>query len=71
MLEKTLRDLVGVAQVIVTDFSKGVLIMDVSHRPDFDLVAHLLSRNELHLKLVQEGPGILAFVQENSGDKNS
>jgi hypothetical protein len=71
MLEKTLRDLVGVAQVIVTNFSKGVLIMEVSHRPDFDLLAHLLSSNELHLKLIQEGPGTLAFVQENSGGGNS
>lgn len=66
LLEKVLRDLVGVAQVLVTDFTQGVLVMDVVHRPNFNLVQHLLSIPELRLKLEEEAPGTLAFTQEST-----
>ncbi len=70
MLERVLRDLVGVAQVLVTEFGKGVLVMEVSHRPNLNLVAQLLTLPQLPLKLKEEGTNILVFVQGNRPGEN-
>lgn len=70
MLERVLRDLVGVAQVIVTEFGNRALVMEVIHRPNLNLVAQLLSLPQLPLKLKEERTGSLVFIQENRPGDN-
>lgn len=65
LLEKVVRNLDDVNHVMVTDFSKGVLVMDVRHKPNFDLAAKLLSMTELHLRLVKQGKDSLEFADDN------
>lgn len=65
MLERVLGGLVGVGQVIVTQFGSGALVMDIIHRPKLNLVAQMLALPQLPLKLKEEGEGILVFVQED------
>ena len=64
IVEKVVRSLEEVIHVIVTDFSKGVLGMDVRYKKDFDLAQKLLSMEELHLKLVSQEMDVLEFTQE-------
>jgi hypothetical protein len=65
MMEKIIRGLPDVAQVIVTDFSKGVLVMDVRHIADFDLAGTLMAMPELRLRLVEQTDGGLEFSQDH------
>ncbi len=65
VMEKVVRSLAEVSHVIVTDFSKGVLGMDVRHKPDFDLAEKLLSLPELRLKLISHVDDALELSQEN------
>ncbi|HEX2912787.1 MAG TPA: hypothetical protein VH186_18425 [Chloroflexia bacterium] len=66
LIEKQVRDLEGVVQVVVTDFSKGVLAMDVRHVASLDLAAKLLSMSELKLHLVEQDPGFIELSQEST-----
>ena len=66
VMEKVIRNLEEVIHVIVTEFSKGVLGMDVRHKTDFDLAHKLLSMSELHLKLIEQGPDSLELSQETN-----
>ncbi len=66
VMEKVVRGLSGVVHVIVTDFSKGVLVMDVRHQISLELAEKLLSMPDLRLKLIEQGPASLEFSQETT-----
>lgn len=66
MMEKVVRGLTDVLHVIVTDFSKGVLVMDVRHEAHLNLRQKLLSMPELRLKLVDGTDEELEFMQEDA-----
>lgn len=66
MMEKVVRGLIDVLHVIVTDFSKGVLVMDVRHEAHLDLQQKLLSMPELRLRLVDGTGEGLEFMQEDA-----
>ncbi len=66
VMEKVVRGLEGVIHVIVTDFSKGVLVMDVRHRASLSVADKLISMPELRMKLVGQDSESLEFTQEIS-----
>lgn len=64
VLERILRGLVGVAQVVVQDFNRQTLSLEIVHRANLNLIAQFIMMPDLPLRLVNDDRGTLTFGLE-------
>jgi hypothetical protein len=62
-IEKVVRSLPGVYQVVVTTLEKGEIGMEVRHNPELELNKVLPNLPDFRLKLVERGENMLKFMQ--------
>lgn len=62
-IERVVRGLPGVYQVVVTTLEKGEIGMEVRHHPELELDKVLPNLPDFKLRLIESGENLLKFVQ--------